>query len=51
MSRPRRSLLLTTVLALSLVAFGAAAPAGHATNATNTTVDGINVDSTTIPQL
>lgn len=50
-SRFRRLLLLTAVLALSLGAFGAAAPAGRAANPTNTKVAGIDVDSTTIPQL
>src|SRR3954451_22811686 len=51
MSRLRRSLFLTTLLALVLGVFGAAAPRGLADSPTNTTVDGIDVDSTTIPQL
>jgi amidase len=50
-SRLRRLLVLTAVLALSFGAVGAAAPAGLAANPTNTKVAGINVDSTTIPQL
>jgi amidase len=50
-SRLRRSLVLTAVLALSLGASGAAAPAGLAANPTQTKVAGINVDATTIPQL
>jgi amidase len=50
-SRFRRLLVLTAVLALSLGAAGAAAPAGLAANPTHTKVAGINVDSTTIPQL
>jgi amidase len=50
-SRFRRLLVLTTVLALSLGAAGAVAPAGLAANPTNTKVAGINVDQTTIPQL
>src|SRR6476659_2854688 len=50
-SRFRRLLLLTAVLALSLAAPGATAPAGLAANPTNTKVAGINVDQTTIPQL
>jgi amidase len=50
-SRFRRSFVLTALLALLLCAFGAAAPSGLADNATNTKVDGIDVDSTTIPQL
>ena len=49
-SRLRRSLLLTTLVALCLV-FGAATPAGRAANPPNTKVAGIDVDSTTIPQL
>ena len=52
MSSPlRRLLVLTAVLALSLWASGAVAPAALATSPTNTTVAGINVDTTTIPQL
>ena len=50
-SRFRRLLVLTAVLALSLGAAGASAPAGLAANPTNTKVAGIDVDSTTIPQL
>jgi len=50
-SRIRRLLVLTAVLALSLGASGAVAPAGLAANPTNTKVAGINVDQTTIPQL
>jgi amidase len=49
-SRFRRLLVLTTVLALSLGASGAASAAPVA-NPTNTKVAGINVDATTIPQL
>jgi amidase len=50
-SRLRRLLVLTAVLTLSLGASGAAAPAGLAANPTNTKVAGIDIDSTTIPQL
>jgi amidase len=50
-SRLRRSLFLTTLLTLLLGAFGAAAPTGLAANPTNTKVNGIDVDATTIPQL
>jgi amidase len=50
-SRLRRSLLLTTLLALLLAVSGAAAPAGLAANPPNTKVSGIDVDATTIPQL
>ena len=50
-SRRRRSLLFTTVLALLLGAYGAAAPIGLAANPPNTKVSGIDVDATTIPQL
>ena len=50
-SRVRRSLVLTTLLALLLGVSGAAAPAGLAANPTNTKVAGINVDETTIPEL
>jgi amidase len=50
-SRLRRLLVLTAVFALLLGAAGAAAPAGLAANPTNTRVDGIDVDATTIPQL
>lgn len=49
--RLRRSLLLTTLLALLLGVSGAAAPAGLAANPTNTIVAGIDVDATTIPEL
>jgi amidase len=47
-SRLRRSLVLTTLLALLLVVSGAAAQSG---NPTNTKVAGIDVDATTIPEL
>jgi amidase len=50
-SRVRRSLVLTTLLALMLGVSGAAAPAGLAANPTNTKVAGIDVDATTIPEL
>src|SRR5512133_3944444 len=56
-SRLRRSLLLTTLLALLLAVSGAAAPSGVAAptglagNPTNTKLAGIDVDATTIPQL
>jgi amidase len=50
-SRLRRLLVLTAVLALALGASGATAPASLAANPTHTKVAGINVDSTTIPQL
>src|SRR5690349_11537223 len=50
-SRMRRSLLLTTLLATFLGVSGAAAPAGLAANPTHTTLAGINIDATTIPQL
>jgi amidase len=50
-SRLRRLLVLTAVFALSLGAAGATAPAGLAANPTHTKVAGIDVDSTTIPQL
>jgi amidase len=50
-SRLRRLLVLSTVLVLSLGVSGAAAPAALAANPTNTKVAGINVDTTTIPQL
>jgi amidase len=49
-SRLRRSLLLTTLFALFLGVFGAAAPVGLAANPP-TTINGIDVDATTIPQL
>src|SRR5712671_850236 len=47
----RRWLALFTLLALLLTAAGAAAPIGLARSATSTRVAGINVDTTTIPQL
>src|SRR4029453_3691643 len=47
-SHLRRSLVLTTLLALVL---GAAAPVGLADNPTDTRVAGIDVDATTIPEL
>src|SRR6478752_4785856 len=50
-SRIRQSLVLTTLLALLLALAGAAARSSHAANPPNTTVSGINVDATTIPQL
>ena len=50
-SRLRRSLVLTTLLALLLGVSGAAAPGGLAANPPNTKVAGIDVDATTIPQL
>jgi amidase len=50
-SRLRRSLLLTSLLALLLAVSGAAAPIGLAGNPTNTKLAGIDVDATTIPQL
>jgi amidase len=56
-SRLRRSLVLTTLLALLLGLSGAAAPTGVAApigpvgNPTNTKLAGIDVDATTIPQL
>jgi amidase len=56
-NRLRRSLVLTTLLALMLAVSSAAAPTGTAAptrvadDPTNTTVDGINVDATTIPKL
>ncbi len=57
MSSPvRRSLVLLTLVTVLLGAFGAAAPAtlathGSSSSITNTTIRGINVDRTTIPQL
>ncbi len=53
MSRLSRSLLFTTCLALLLGLAGAAARSGRAVNPPNssTTIAGIDVDSTTIPQL
>jgi amidase len=50
-SRLRRSLVLTTLLALLVAVSGAAAPTGVAANPPNTKVSGIDVDATTIPQL
>jgi amidase len=50
-SRLRRSLVLTTLLALLLAVSGAAATTGAAANPPNTKVSGIDVDATTIPQL
>jgi amidase len=50
-SRLRRSFVLTTLLALLAVVSGAAAPIGRAANPPSTTVDGIDVDTTTIPEL
>jgi amidase len=50
-SRFRRSLVLTTLVSLLLVVSGAAALIGLAANPPNTTVSGIDVDATTIPEL
>jgi amidase len=50
-SRLRRSLVLTTLLALLLGISGAAALIGLAANPTKTKVAGIDVDATTIPEL
>jgi amidase len=50
-SRLRRSLVLTTLLALLVTISGAAARASLAANPPNTKVSGIDVDATTIPQL
>jgi amidase len=50
-SRVRRSLVLATALALLLGVSGAAAPIGLARSPTATSIHGINVDATTIPQL
>jgi amidase len=50
-SRLRRSLVLTTLLALLLAISGAAALIGLAANPKNTKVAGIDVDATTIPEL
>ena len=47
----RRSLVLTTLLALLLGVVGASAPAALAAQPTSTRVAGIDVDATTIPQL
>ena len=55
--RLRRSLVLTILLALLLALSGAASPTGAAVpigpvgNPTNTKLAGIDVDTTTIPQL
>ena len=50
-SRLRRSLVLTTLLALLLGVSGAAAPIGLAAKPPDTRVAGIDVDATTIPEL
>ena len=50
-SRLRRSLVLTTLLALLFGVSGTAALTGDAANPPNTKVSGIDVDATTIPQL
>ena len=50
-SRIRQSLVLTTLLALVLALAGAAARSSLAAKPPNTTVAGIDVDATTIPQL
>jgi amidase len=50
-TRLRRSLVLTTLVALLLGVSGAAAPSGLAANPPNTKVSGIDVDATTIPEL
>jgi amidase len=50
-SRVRRSLLLTTLLALLLGVSGATALIGVAANPPDTRVAGIDVDATTIPEL
>ena len=47
----RRSLVLTTLMALLLGVVGASAPAALAAQPTSTRVAGIDVDATTIPQL
>src|SRR5438034_4181335 len=49
--RLRRSLVLTTLLAFLVAISGAAALTGRAADAPSTTVDGIDVDATTIPEL
>jgi amidase len=52
MSSPaRRSIGIVVLLALLLLASAIAAPAGLARSATSTTVRGIDVDTTTIPEL
>ncbi len=50
-SRLRRSIVLTTLLALLLAVSGAAAVIGLAADAPQTKVGGIDVDATTIPEL
>jgi amidase len=50
-SRIKRCLVLTTLLALLLALAGAAARSSQAANPPNTTIAGIDVDATTIPQL
>src|SRR3954465_3592869 len=50
-TRLRRSLFLTTLVALLLGVCGAAAPSGMAANPPNTKVAGIGVGATAIPQL
>jgi amidase len=50
-SRIRQSLVFTTLLALLLALAGAAARSSLAANPPNTTIAGIDVDATTIPQL
>ncbi len=50
-SRIRRSLFMTTLLALVLAVSGAAAPTGPAADPTTTKLAGIDVDATTIPEL
>ena len=50
-SRIRQFLVLTTLLALLLAVAGAAAQSSLAANPPNTTIAGIDVDATTIPQL
>jgi amidase len=50
-SRVRRSLVLATALTLLLGVSGAAAPIGLAKSPTTTTIRGIDVDASTIPQL
>jgi amidase len=47
----RRSVVLTTLMALLLGVVGASAPAALAAQPTSTRVAGIDVDATTIPQL
>jgi amidase len=50
-SRIRQSLVLTTLLVLLLALAGAAARSSLAANPPSTTIAGIDVDATTIPQL